>query len=360
MFQKVFALLCILVFQILIGTGCEKRKGSSGPVNDERTIKSVQTPWFEKPSFSTRRDEIKTLKSLLVQQDGKLIVEYYRQSQKDELQDIRSVTKSVLCLLVGIAKEQGHIESCDDDLDVYLASPIEYAKNVEAKVSITHLLSMKDGFNFDESRHLGELFHHQSEASFLLSKRVVNEPGSQFNYSSASSNLLSWTLALATETPTESYARSELFQPLGIEKFSWDKGKDGVVTGGYGLNLRARDLIKIGELLRHDGMAGKKQVVSPQWLEQVTAARTFRSKKWGAISELSYGQLWWTGVVNGERVIFALGHGGQYVMVVPELKLTIVTTATYTAGRLDADQAEQEISRLIAFIISEPQATLQN
>ena len=345
---------------VLVALGCQREPSARAIVKDQavnqepshkNNVEPVGSLWFQEDSFLRQRDGIATLTCLLAQRNGMLLFEHYNQVEKESLQDIRSVTKSVLALLVGIALDQGHFQSTNDQVDQFLKQEIKFGNDVGTNLTLDHLLSMTDGFNYDESTEIGLLLRSRNPTRFLLNRKVVREPGSEFRYSSAACDLLSLVLSNATKIKTELFAESELFKPLNIREYSWDKSANGEVTGGYGLNLRPTDMLKFGELFYHRGAFDGKQVIDSQWLVRITQPRSFRTKKWGAISNLSYGQLWWTGEIEGEKVVFALGHGGQYLMLVPSLKLTLVSTARYTTGRVEADKAEQEISELLAYVI---------
>ena len=297
-----------------------------------------------------------------MQKEGKLLLEYYGNSTKaTHLQDVRSVTKSIVSLLVGKAIEEQYISNLDAPISDYLTQQVSYIDSVTKPVTLKHLLTMTAGFDYQEQKDLFPLFQSKNPSSFLLTKQVVRTPGSRFNYNSAAANLMANVLEKAIDHSLEEYTKKALFNPLMITRFHWLKGQDEKVLGGYGLHLTPKELIKIGNLFYNHGKVDGQQVVDEAWLTQITQQHTFiKKEKWGAIANLGYGYYWWTGSIEGEDVFFALGYGGQYLMLVPSLKLILISTATYTNDGSAADQTERMISELFATIIKQEKKIQEN
>jgi CubicO group peptidase (beta-lactamase class C family) len=131
----------------------------------------------------------------------------------------------------------------------------------------------------------------------------------------------------ATGTSLPSYADQVLFGPLGIRERAWEELDGGYVNGSSGLDLRARDLARFGQLVLQRGWSGNRSIVSRPFVEAATTRRYATLGRVGPISDLSYGYLWWTD--DARRAFLAWGFAGQFVYVAPELDLVVVATTEW-------------------------------
>jgi CubicO group peptidase (beta-lactamase class C family) len=153
----------------------------------------------------------------------------------------------------------------------------------------------------------------------MLDKPMAAAPGTQFNYCSGCSHLLSAIVQETTEMSPRDFADQYLFKPLGISNVKWDTDAAGTPIGGWGLWLTPRDMAKLGYLYLRHGEWNGQQIVSAQWVENATRTHTATD------SDLGYGYQWWT--YPSLAAFAALGRDGQTIFVVPDLDLIIVTTA---------------------------------
>jgi len=289
------------------------------------------------------------IRGMLIVKNGALVHEVYfeRFNRRDTLNALYSVTKSVTSALIGIAIEEGFI----DGVDVTLPSLLpEYADRMgdEGKHDITleHLLTMTSGLEWDEWTHPYAnpknssfyLFRATDWMAYVISKPLMDTPGTQFVYNTGAVHLLSAVIKQTTGQHADQFARKHLFGPLDIGSYSWPSDPQGYTnTGGSfgGLSLRARDLAKFGYLFLNRGRWNGKQVVPEAWVESSTLPRVDLD----AGSLVSYGYLWWVGTytIKGHELdyIEARGLGGQLISLVPELDLMVVFTCW--AGPEDAD-----------------------
>ena len=144
----------------------------------------------------------------------------------------------------------------------------------------------------------------------------------------------------------------ELLGPLGIHARNWELDNRQIPNGGAGLYFRPRDMAKIGQLVLQRGRSGARAVVPAEWIDEVTSRHLGTGTPLGALGVLDYGDLWWLGAANGHRVVPAWGHGGQFIYVVPDLALVVVTTATWEGIGGDAHAQETAIANLIVNGIS--------
>lgn len=273
---------------------------------------------------------IERMRSLLVVKDGRLVLErYYGGWTADTLADVRSVTKSVVSTLVGIALREGHIASLDQPITDFLRVP-EYDVDVaHSFVRIRHLLTMTAGFEWSErlTDEYNAWVLSDDHVAYVLERPISSPPGTSFVYNSGTVHLLGVILEEATGTTLSHYADRVLFGPLGISERVWEPLLRGQVNGGAGLDLRPRDLARLGQLMLQDGWSGNRSIVPAQWVADATSRGFSDLGSVGPIDRLSYGFLWWLDV--DDDAYMAWGYGGQFVYVVPSSSLVVVATTDW-------------------------------
>jgi CubicO group peptidase (beta-lactamase class C family) len=155
---------------------------------------------------------------------------------------------------------------------------------------------------------------------FTLDLKVTHIPGAHFEYCSPGMHLLSAILQQATGMKASEFARVNLFEPLGITDVICETDPQGYSDGWARLYLHPRDMAKIGYLMLHQGRWEGKQIVSSKWVEEATRLQ----KKTGRGDNYGYG--WWVPPPTQFIEFAAEGRGGQYIRVLPELNLIVVTT----------------------------------
>ena len=288
------------------------------------------------------------MRSLLVVKDGRLVVEeYFGAGGPDDLHDVRSVTKSVVSALTGVALARGDIRSLDDPISDYLGPVVPDLEPDKGAITIRHLLTMTSGLEWDESGGFGsynEWIRSGDHLGFLLHKPFTSPPGAEFTYNSAAVHLLGVVLEQATVMQLPTLARFALFEPMGISISRWESLGGGYYNGGAGLDLRPRDLARFGQLYLQRGSSGGRQIIPADWIEFSTEQRFDWRMHSGALTGISYGSLWWVVPGTSEPLYFAWGYGGQYVVVVPELQLVIVATNDWY--RVSQDGGNDHYERL--------------
>ena len=298
-----------------------------------------------------RRGEFGNTHALLVFQRSELAYEAYftgddRQwgSQEWErsvqfgparLHDARSITKTVVSTLVGIAIRDGHIPSADTRLYDLLPSYRHLLTGRKSQLTLRHLLTMTPGLQWNE---LGagpndelRMYESADPIAFVLQRPLVAEPGSVWEYSGGTSQLLGAIIEGRTARPIEEYARQVLFDPLEISSFEWRGDVRGMPSAAGGLRLLPRDFGKLGLMFQNDGRWRGRQVVPAQWLAQAVTShievpRAPDAPSWSIRS--GYGFQWWYDEFAGEhgpfRVSTASGLGGQRIFVVPQYGLVVI------------------------------------
>ncbi len=298
-----------------------------------------------------RARETPGIRSLLVQRDGVLIAEeYFKGSAADSLYQVWSVTKSVMSILTGIALEEGYLTSLDQTLEDFLPPLVDSLPEDKGRITIRDLLSMTTGLRWHELDGGDEYNRWVTSGDmiqYVIDLPWIQPPGEAFHYNTGATHLLSVILTEATGTPTLDFAREHLFGPLGIERAEWWTDERGYYTGGMGLNLRPRDMLKIGEIYLREGVWDATRIVPRAWVEESTAPHIPTN---GAIPFCpEYGYLWWLGRAQGRDFYLADGYAGQFILVAPDLDLVVVATSGWHG--LTWDEAGAQWSGVIGVLV---------
>ena len=272
------------------------------------------------------RGGVSGLHSLLIVRHGYLVSEtYFPGFGKDSPAELYSVTKSVISTLYGIAADKGKVEGPR----LGLAQVLDFGTwpNPDPRkgmITAEDLLTMRSGLDWTEGNEAYAAFYRSpDQLAFVAGGRMRGNPGSAFNYDSGSVHLLSALLGMRTGMPAADFAKRELFSPLGIRDFSWEKDRQGRSIGGWGLRMKPRDMAKLGYLMLKGGRWDGRQVVSASWVEKATKVQVADT---GSAEGLGYGYLWW--LLPKVEGFAALGLDGQAIIVVPKKDLVVVVTAS--------------------------------
>src|SRR5262245_9105677 len=325
---------------VLAGCGGADHPGSAGPSagsSDGRL--DLSQPWVEAgpadvgmdaqrlDAAAARASAIPRFRSLLVVRRGRLVLErYFAGTDAATLFDVRSVTKSVVGALAGIAVREAALASPD----VPIASFLEPAYLLEGRardITVRHLLTMTSGFQWDETNgpDYNLWITSSDHVQYLFDRPFASPPGAQFAYNSAAVHVLGVVLERARGLPLAQYANERLFPFLGVDAVAWEPLEHGTVNGGSGIHLRARDLLKLGQLYLQRGFSGERSVVPESWVDESTRPRFPWRDTFGAERGVTYGMLWWVSDAD-PPAFFAWGYGGQFAYVVPSRELVVVGT----------------------------------
>ena len=265
------------------------------------------------------------LHSVLVIRNGYLVFEWYDEGNGPSRKHVLySVTKSFTGTLVGIAIDQGLMETADQLLSDFL--PVTASANPDTRkdgLTLENLLTMQAGLDWSEGQPTyREMYSHLDWVAYMLDKPLMEIPGTSFNYCSGCSHLLAAALTQAIGGDLIAFARENLFEPLGITDISWEKDPQGIPIGGWGLYLTPRDMARLGYLYLRQGVWNGRQVVSSEWVAASTQTHVMSDER------MEYGYHWW--IYPSLHAYAALGLGGQTVFVLPEQDLVVVFTADNT------------------------------
>jgi CubicO group peptidase (beta-lactamase class C family) len=298
-----------------------------------------------------RAGEIPNVHSVIVVHKGKTLAEWYfegpdeRRGQPlgyvkfgpETIHDVRSVTKSIVSILFGIAQGQGAIKGLDTPVLDYFPEYKDLQTAERRRITLGHLLSMTSGLHWDEDTHPYTDPRNSETAMdlaadrlrFVLEQKIDAQPGARFRYSGGDVALIGAIIARATKMPLEAFAGQALFAPLGITNVEWLKDDKGVPYAASGLRMLPRDMAKIGLLMLNNGKHGEAQVVPEMWAKASVTPHSVVEVEPGC--GFHYGYFWWLYVrcekSSDPGFFTAIGNGGQRIFVVPERKLVIVVTA---------------------------------
>jgi CubicO group peptidase (beta-lactamase class C family) len=251
----------------------------------------------------------------------------------DTLHNMKSVSKSVASLVVGIAIDRGLIRGVDEPIFSFFPELSDLRTPEKDSLRLVHALTMSMGLrwmeaapdrNYDNDEVRMQMA--RDPCRYVLGLPMTAPAGQEFFYNTGVLQLPSAIVRKATGRPLDEFAREALFEPLGIASFEWRRVRGDSDAGG-GLRLRPRDMAKIGQLVLAGGRWNDRQIVSKAWIEASTTPRL------AATDDYSYGYLWWLrrSPLDGREVrrIAALGRGGQSIRIVPELDLVVAVTAGY-------------------------------
>jgi CubicO group peptidase (beta-lactamase class C family) len=322
------------------------------------TPASISDGWQQEAPLSAGFDESRlrgvlagmmdgrvNLHSVIVERHGKLVAELYRRGNDRTVNslishmrdfgptmrhDTRSVGKSVISLLVGMAQAQGKLQGVGTPvLDFYPEYP-ELAIPQRRALTLEHLLTMSSGMQWQEGgKGLDDehkLMWKWTPVYHPLSRPLPVAPGQVFTYNSGGALLLADILTRSTGMPWWEYARTALFEPLGITDIEWVGEFLGRPMAYTGLRMRPRDMAKLGRVVLNHGQWQGRQIVPAAWIDASLKPRIETG-----FDHLQYGYFWWTGAVawKGRNLPWAsaFGNGGQRIFVVPDLDLCVVITA---------------------------------
>lgn len=262
--------------------------------------------------------------SILVIRNGVIVSEtYFGSYDATQRHEIYSVTKSFTATLVGIALEQGMIQSIDQKvLDFFPNVSFQNLDERKQTMTLENVLTMASGLEWqDTDANFGALYRSDDWAASMLDRTMEAAPGERWNYCSGCSHLLTTVLQRQAGMSVLEFAEKNLFEPLGIKNYNWDTDSQGIPIGGWSLQMAPMDMAKLGYLYLHAGQWEGNQVVPAEWIREVIRPRFDTD----SLEGLRYGYHWWIYPRYGAYA--ALGRAGQTVFVVPDQDLIVVTTA---------------------------------
>jgi CubicO group peptidase (beta-lactamase class C family) len=320
------------VFLLALVVGCSGADARGEHVLPPQPVKRAMARTLDSARLAeayARAGELPSLRSLIVQWKGEIVSErYFNGATPASRANIKSVSKSVISTLIGIAIARGEIDSTNQPISQLLRAETRGLDSVKRAITVSQLLSMRAGLQSTSFDQYGSWVTSRNWVTNALQRPTIAPPGGEMIYSTGSSHLLSAILTRASGTSTHRYAQRHLFEPLGVELRQWQTDPQGIYFGGNEMYLRPREMLMLGTLYLNRGLVGKRQVIPAAWIDSSWTERT--SSPWNGHR---YGYGWWTRTSQLHTVRFAWGYGGQFIFVVPELQLVVVTTSDAESRR---------------------------
>ena len=270
--------------------------------------------------------KIDALHSVMILRHGVVVAEgWWAPYAKDDPHVMFSLSKSFTSTGIGLAAAEGKL-TIDDPVLPYFPedAPAEPGPNLKA-MRVRDLLAMSTGQHTDDLQKFSFTGPGEERLTHaFLALPVAHKPGTHFLYNTPATYMLSAILKKATGTDLLDYLRPRLFQPLGITNPTWDKSRDGISLGGYGLKIRTEDIARFGQLYLRKGVWNGKQIVPGAWIAQATARQTSNGSSPNSDWEQGYGYQFWRcrhGAFRGD------GAFGQFCVVMPEQDTVVAITS---------------------------------
>jgi len=300
----------------MVGTRCES---SIGAVPNQAPV----TPGFDGARAAAA--SLPRLHSLLVSWRGELVLEHYGQGiRPTRLANVKSVSKSVIATLVGIAIDRGLIAGLTTPISTYFPHLAKDPSPEKRRITIEDLLTMRSGLESTSFDNYGSWVRSRNWVQYVLAQPIVSPPGTTVEYSTGSSHLLSAILTKVSKTSTHQFAQTALATPLGFTLAPWPRDPQGIYFGGNEMQMTPRQMVRFGELYLRRGLLNGRRIVSAEWVDTSCVPRG--QSRFNPDQRYGYG--WWIREFAGRPACFAWGFGGQYIFVFRDLDLVVVTTSS--------------------------------
>lgn len=264
------------------------------------------------------------LQSILVLQgDEERVAASFGGPGLDRIANVKSASKTILSLLVGIAIDRGVLAGVDAPVLPLLGR--QPTRDARDRLTIGHLLSMRAGLGSTSGPNYGAWVSSRNWVDYALDQPLQGEPGGRFIYSTGTTHLLGVALVRAADASLLTLARDWLGRPMGIDFAPWVADPQGYHLGGNDMALSPRGLSRIGRMVLSGGVWADERIVSQRWLD---AAWTPRARS--PFSGDRYGYGWFLTRLAGREAAYARGYGGQILAVVPEADVTVAITSDPT------------------------------
>ena len=252
---------------------------------------------------------------------------HFNGTKPGDVFDDQSLTKSMGSLLIGIALDKGFIPSLDTKLTRWFPQLKNDSDKRKQEITLRQIMNQASGLrheDLDKPNGIGEYLALTDPAGWILNAPLLSTPGEVFHYNNAATHLLGIILTKSSGMDVLSFAKTYLLDPLDIKAVEWAKMKDGYYdfAGLENIRLHTADWIKIGSLLLHEGRYHEKQVVPAKWIAQVIHPDITYPTGWG-FRPSQYGLCWYHITYKDREMIYGLGWGGQFLIVVPHLQMVL-------------------------------------
>jgi CubicO group peptidase (beta-lactamase class C family) len=329
------------------GCGVPVARADGWPVASTHADKLVDRAALCRMTDRLAASRTARIHSVLVVRHGQLVFEWYFKGSDEiynrpvenvafdagTLHDMKSVSKCIASLALGIAIDRGLVRGVHEPVFSFFPELSDLRSPEKDRIQLWHALTMSMGLKWveaapgnDDNNDEARMHMASDPCRYVLGLESITPAGQEFHYNTGALALVAAIIRKATGRPLDEFARTALFDPLGIAGAEWVRVK-GETDAGGGLRLHPRDMAKIGQLVLAGGRWKGRQIVSKAWVDASVAPQM------DATGLYFYGYLWWLGrsLLQGRELHWAaaLGRGGQSIRIVPKLDLVVTVTAGY-------------------------------
>ncbi|MEJ2447485.1 MAG: serine hydrolase [Anaerolineales bacterium] len=305
-------------------------------------------------------EDLETLYSVLLVKNGVLVAEkYFNGASRDESRLLQSVSKSMVSALAGIALQEGCLSNIDQKMIEFFPEVADQVTDPRKReITLRQMLQMRSGYPDEETDPAFlEALYQGVYTPLVEGFPLVSPPGTSFYYSNLTYSWLAVILQRACGTDLRDFSQEHLFGPLDAEVGDWLKDAEGNYVGSGGIHLTPREAAKFGQLFLDGGKYQDQQILPAAWVDDSLKIYSPGAKDYGwgfPFGKLDYGYGWWHASVRKHDFWFAWGHGGQFIVLLDDLDLVIVTTADPFFGQHDGNswKHEKEVFGLVGDFIS--------
>ncbi len=260
---------------------------------------------------------------VLLRHDHQIAEAWWAPYRKTDVHQLWSLSKSFTSAAIGFAVAEKRLSLNDKVADFFPEElPAQRSKELNA-MRIRDLLTMSTGHEKDAFDDMfvepnGKMLHS------FFNQAIQHKPGSLFIYNTGATYTLSAILQKVTGQHLVDYLTPRLFEPLGIRQHPWERSKEGIDYGGFGLYLTTEDIAKFGQLYLHKGVWNGKQIIPAEWVAQSTSKQVSNGSDPDSFWDQGYGFQFWRNVAYGYR---ADGAFGQFCIVLPEFDLVFAMSS---------------------------------
>lgn len=284
------------------------------------------------------------INGMIVVRNGSCVYEkYFRGTGMADVHDVTSVTQNITSGLIGIAIEQGKIRDVNQKVLDFFPEVAGSGEILRNSLTIKHLLTMTTPYTWKGKEPLDRIRRQKDWSSFLLKSLGKSNKLGEYQYNLSSAHLLSAIISRSTGVSAREYANEYLFRPTGMREIQdqkmksfskdsvfgknitgWIKDPQDINTGGWGLTLTARDMVRFGYLYVNKGRWDDNQVIPESWIEESLVQHTE-----------DFGYMWWMREDHSVVTYIAAGIGGTYIYCIPEKELVVAIVSEMDKAIID-------------------------
>lgn len=321
-------------YPIFYNRSVKAGQSKAWPLGKDYNVSKIPAPYVQE------MEKLHTIAYLIIKNDSIRHEEYWGGYSDTSHTSSFSMAKTFISILVGIAVEEGKIKSLDQLVGDFIP---EYKRGKRAAITFRHLLTMSSGINFNEDYKNpfgfpAEAYYGTDLRDLVFRYDAVEEPGKNFEYLSGNTLLLCFALSKATGMSVSDYASEKLWKPIEAEHDAyWSLDHpDGDEKAYCCFNSNARDFARIGKLYLDTGRVNGRQVVPEKYVLESIQPAPLEDKFLNA-ANTRYGYSWWLlPAYKGHNIFYARGILGQYIIIIPELKMIVV--------RLGGERSKKQVN----------------